>query len=353
MPSLNPVSSRRRRRLFQQPAFALAVLLSALIIPQALLANVAAVAGSSKDRDLLGKDENADGLRDDLAMYLRSLAPTEPMERALLNLARARTRAMMTNPLDGAAVRKVMNEVFNAKGCLTQKMREITYQLTIMSRLDQALTNTPLRKSAMQRVMEADRFNVRSPTKDGKFGCRLPPDPQDRTGHVARFPGEAVDGSPVNYVVHYAKPGRVAASENDTDLLGKDEDEDGVRDDLQAYVSTVSKDPKIIRALHHKAKVDTQLLLSDPEDQASIKNAMQAQFGAWTCLNRDIRNRKDRTQMSRRLGLHLLNTEQRAIAMRKVNLAMAAINQKGANNTRVSCNMPEVVAQNEAASGSN
>jgi hypothetical protein len=306
----------------------------------------AAVSGSVGDRDLLGSDENGDGIRDDLARYVHSLSEDSGVERVLLYLAKTRTEAMMADPQDPAAVKLALDGVFGAKGCLSREIDELPYQLILMSRLESALFNNGMRNQAMRRVMEADRDNSRRPPDDGSYGCPLPPNPDDVASYVARFPGVSVEGEPVNYVVRYAKPRAVALSENDTDLRGSDQDRDGVRDDLSAYIRAASPEPKVVRALLNKARADTAALLANPDDPQSVRAALRGQQEAWVCLNRDFPYGKQRSKLTRRLGLHLLNTEQRAIAMRKLNLAISSLPQEAeAASRRVLCLLPEVVAR--------
>lgn len=304
-----------------------------------------AVAGSSRDSDLLGKDENGDGVRDDLALYVRSISEDHYIERDLLYLAQARTQAMMSDPQDRESVRAAFDRVFVAKACLTRDIDEFHYQLTLMSRIESALLNTGMRMNAMRRVMEADSGNTRNlpDDREGRYACPLPQNPEDVADHMAKFLGVSADGQPVNYIVRYAKPSKVWPSEDDTELKGADADGNGVRDDLQVYLRSLSQEPLVIRALLFKAKADTAMLLAGPDDVIALQMAMRDQTEAWACLNRDIRHRKLRNKFSRRLGLHLLNTEQRAIAMRKASLAAATISQDANATSRVKCLLPEVI----------
>lgn len=299
------------------------------------------------EQELLGADDNGDGVRDDLAVYVRSISEDRYIERDLLFLAQARTSALLTDPYDREAVRAAFDKVFVAKACLTRDIDEFHYQLTLMSRIDAALLNTGLRAQAMRRVMEADSGHARSlqDVSEGRYACPLPQNPEDVADHTARFPGLSADGQPVNFVVRYAKPAKVWPSENDTDLKGVDADDNGVRDDLQAYLRSLSQEPLVIRALLFKARADTAMLVAGPDDPVALQMAMREQTEAWACLNRDIRHRKLRNKFSRRLGLHLLNTEARAIAMRKASLAATAIQQDTNATSRVKCLLPEVIAR--------
>lgn len=165
--------------------------------------------------------------------------------------------------------------------------------------------------------------------------------PDDVAGHTARFAGLSAEGQPVNYVVRYAKPSAVWPSEKDTDVLGVDGDGNGVRDDLQMYLRSLSQEPRVIRALLNKARADTAMMLADPDDELALHIALRAQMESWVCVNRDIRHGKSRNKFTRRLGLHLLNTAQRAIAMRKATLAAATTQRDEAASAKVKCLLPE------------
>lgn len=154
----------------------LTCLIAALVFLGPVTANESAVAGSAKDRDLLGKDDNADGVRDDLAAYVRTISEDAWIERDLLYLAKARTQAMLTDPQDRDAVRAALDRAFAAKACLGRDIGEFHYQMTLVNRIDSALLNTPMRVNAMRRVMDMDRNNLRSPQADadGLYACPYP-----------------------------------------------------------------------------------------------------------------------------------------------------------------------------------
>lgn len=301
-----------------------------------------ALSASIKGGELLGADANSDGVRDDLATYLRSISQDEAIETSLIFMAKARTRAMLTDVGDAGAVKAAFDEVFTAKACLSRDVGEYLYQQSLTSLLDAALLDSEPRRMAMRRAMEADRANVRQPSRDAP-DCARAVNPDDIASHSTTIEMAALDGTPVKIRVYYARPSMVATSQNDDDLLGSDADADGLRDDLQRYLNLASKEPRVRRALIHKARADTAALLTDPDDADAVRGVWRKQIEAHACVARDIEQRRQRHQLTRRLDLHLLNTAPRAIAMRAVNQAMHALRAEAQAIAAIRCGLPETL----------
>lgn len=109
----------------------------------------------------------------------------------------------------------------------------------------------------------------------------------------------------------------VAASATDADLLGTDANGDGVRDDLGAFLRSISEDDAIEASLVFMAKARTQAMRTDPNDGAAVKSAFDQVFAAKGCLSRDIGEYLYQQSLTFHLESALLNNQKRSMAMRR------------------------------------
>lgn len=276
-----------------------------------------------------------------LNALITSISEDLQIEKSLRFYAQSKLQALSVSPWNPQAVKAALDQVFVAKGCVSRDVDDFLYQHALMTKIDAAIVG-PEQREAWRRVQEADRHNVRAGKTNSKLACPVPPNPDDVASHVVEVAEFAEDGTPVLVKVRFTRPHSVALSENDTSLLGTDQDHNGLRDDVQAYIGTISQDVRIIKALQFYAIKETAIMLTDPAQRGALQAAWMQQQAAWACNHRDIRSQKLRNKLSRRVSAHIVNTEQRAAAMYRAKIAVSKLDPDPEATRRILCPLPEV-----------
>jgi len=121
-------------------------------------------------------------------------------------------------------------------------------------------------------------------------------------------------------------------------VAGVDEDEDGIRDDVQEFINKKYKDKKVKAAVVQYAK-NFQKKLNDSEDKAlSIENAKNG-FRALNCLI-FITSINETLHISKELKSEMLNTRERLEANSMVNEHLNGMVTSSEKETKESCDSP-------------
>lgn len=279
-----------------------------------------------------------------LSDLIASISEDPQIEKSLRFYATAKLDALRVSPRDSQGVKRALDQVFLAKGCVSRDVDDFLYQQALMTKIDAAIIGPELRET-WHRIQEADRHNVRAGKTNAKLACPVPPNPDEIASHVVEVAEFTEDGTPVLVKVRFTRPRSVALSENDTTLLGTDRDGNGLRDDVQAYIASLSQDARVVNTLQFYAIKETAIMMADPQQRESLQAAWRQQQTAWACNRRDIRSQKLRNRWSRRVSAHIVNTEQRAAAMYRTKIALSKLDPDPEATRRILCPLPEVAMQ--------
>lgn len=124
-----------------------------------------------------------------------------------------------------------------------------------------------------------------------------------------------------------SKPALLEEAERIERIMGKDENDDGVRDDIEAYIKNKFVESKDIQKLGRAYYMNISLLMLTPKDKESVLNSINSIVQIQNCLNYkledyqlDITNSYERT---RHLLYEILDTDERIEAYIKANATLS------------------------------
>jgi len=103
-----------------------------------------------RSRDLRGPDADANGIRDDVFAYLRTLSATAAQRPAMEQLARSMQATMLIDTSDDAAVQTTIAGMARAVDCLGTRFPDITQRGAMLTAIEKVTANT--RERSMQYI---------------------------------------------------------------------------------------------------------------------------------------------------------------------------------------------------------
>lgn len=107
-------------------------------------------------------------------------------------------------------------------------------------------------------------------------------------------------------------------------LLGYDLDKDGIREDIEEYIRTLSITDEQKAASRFEAKVLQSVLVVDTEDPDALKKSNKSMMAAINCMNSRFDDYEDADAIGVSLEDRTFNTSTRAAAYKKYNKAQEA-----------------------------
>ncbi len=118
-------------------------------------------------------------------------------------------------------------------------------------------------------------------------------------------------------------------------VAGVDEDEDGIRDDVQEFINKKYKDKKVKAAVVQYAKNFQKTITESESKELSLENSKNG-FRALNCLIY-VTSINETAQISREMRAEILNTRERLEANSMVNEHLNGSITSSAKETKESC----------------
>lgn len=113
----------------------------------------------------------------------------------------------------------------------------------------------------------------------------------------------------------------VLDGDNNTVLLGSDLDENGIRDDVETYITTLPITDTQKQAARFEAKALQQSLMVDTQKPAALQESSNLMVAAVNCINSRFDNYEDADAIGVSLEDKTFNTSERAAVYEKYNQA--------------------------------
>lgn len=109
------------------------------------------------------------------------------------------------------------------------------------------------------------------------------------------------------------KSGQVPTLDRTSSLLGIDANNNGVRDDIEAYINSLGFTPAQVRAAMQKAKILQQTLTVNTKDPAAVQQLGEKSMASTNCLGDTFTAPGQRSQVSQMLESYTMNTKTRVM----------------------------------------
>ena len=118
------------------------------------------------------------------------------------------------------------------------------------------------------------------------------------------------------------KSGQLPALDRTTSLLGIDANNNGVRDDIEAYINNLGFNPAQVRAAMQKAKILQQTLTVNTKDPAAVQRLGEKSMASTKCLGDTFRAvGQSSSELSQMLESYTMNTKARVMQYLSYNSA--------------------------------
>ena len=117
------------------------------------------------------------------------------------------------------------------------------------------------------------------------------------------------------------KSGQVPTLDRTSSLLGIDANNNGVRDDIEAYINSLGFTPAQVRAAMQKAKILQKTLSVNTKDPAAVQQLGEKSMASTNCLGDTFTAPGQRSQVSQMLESYTMNTKTRVMQYLSYNSA--------------------------------
>ncbi len=116
------------------------------------------------------------------------------------------------------------------------------------------------------------------------------------------------------------KQGLLPKLNRDNTIIGLDTNHNGVRDDIDAYIDSLSDSPEQKAALRQDARVINEAMTVDVKDQKALEAVSLKIERAVSCIDRKYDD-KTSSKKLKEIEAFMVNTKERFIAYQKYNMA--------------------------------
>lgn len=262
----------------------------------------------NKDDSIAGPDLNNNGVRDDLDEYLASLEDGEINKKVIFNAFYAYQATInLKNPTE-KDVKKAKLRMSDAIKGLVDAFgpKDAFDRLKI---IEQYSINTDVRRKAYD---EFEGTSAKSET--------LPDTPNDQAGGDTKQP----DQKPIKNISEAIKRledlGEIPKLNKDKDIAGPDENGNGVRDDLDAYVASLpDKEEQKKAAIQYLAAYQYAITI-DFENSQEVDDAITKTMDATSCIFERY-GADEAMKITKNLETYLFNTRARFEAEQMFDIA--------------------------------
>ena len=119
-----------------------------------------------------------------------------------------------------------------------------------------------------------------------------------------QLPAASEPSSMKEQLTELGRTGELPALDRSTDIAGPDTDNNGIRDDIDAYIAALPVSDAVKKAARQRARVQQRSLLIDLNDRPALKALADASMASTTCMSdvSDIGSTPQERSQSRRDG---------------------------------------------------
>lgn len=233
----------------------------------------------------LASSVESGGVRPDVAAVIASFEGSDTQRLTLSRAALAMQAVLSVNLARSSELQAVVNELAQARACVRSHLvgnsesawgglSARTYD-TLLRRLRQALFLVASR--LLTQAPSGVLCTAASPGSGGESGggISLPPSPSQAPSVTQQLRSE---------IDRLEQQGVLPALDRNADVRGPDANSNGVRDDIDAYIGTLSLIDVQRSALLQTARVQQLALLVDVGDKAAVTELGRRSMAATACL---------------------------------------------------------------------
>jgi hypothetical protein len=231
---------------------------------------------------------SVDGMRPSVTAFIAALTVTDPQRVALYQAARALQATLTVDLGRRADLQAVVNALLHARACMRVNLSdaEVAWNVlqtrtfdTLPRRLRQALFFVASRLFAQ---WPANVVCTSAPPSSSGGGLTPPPPPPSPPAPTPTPPSAMLLMR--EEIARLEQQGVLPTLDRGTDIRGPDVNDNGVRDDIEAYIAALPITDPQKRAAMQTARVQQRSLLMDLSDKAAVRALSDASMAATACI---------------------------------------------------------------------